>query len=54
MLLSLAKFWQRLIRGVVAAVVVIAIVLLLLEVAGRIADPAGISYYPEAANMPIP
>jgi hypothetical protein len=49
-MLSLARFWQRLIRGVVSSVVVIAIVLLLLEVAGRIADPAGISYYPETAK----
>src|ERR1700754_5000335 len=50
MSLSLAGFWQRLIRGVMACVVVIAIVFLLLEVAGRIADPAGISYYPETAK----
>jgi hypothetical protein len=50
MSLSLASFWQRLIRGGVASVVIMAIVLLLLEVAGHIADPVGISYYPETAK----
>jgi hypothetical protein len=47
---SLATFQRRVIRGLVTASMVMAISLILLEVVARIADPLGISYYPETAK----
>jgi hypothetical protein len=48
--LSFARIGRRLIRGSVSSFVVMAIFFLLLEVAGRMVDPLGISYYPETAR----
>jgi hypothetical protein len=45
-----ASRWRRLTARVVTPFVITAVVLLLLEVVGRIADPSGISYYPETAR----
>jgi GDSL-like Lipase/Acylhydrolase family len=48
--LSFARIGRRLIRGLLSFFVVMAIFFLLLEVAGRMVDPLGISYYPETAR----
>ena len=43
--------WRRLLRAFVLVAVQLLIVLVLLEVAARIFDPLGISYYPETARF---